>query len=872
MKITTAVPHTRFLKPPRALARELIIVLGFIALTSIMTWPWVLHLRDAVADPGDPYMIAWALWWDYHQTFADPLNLFHANVFYPYRYTLAFSEHDYGIALVLFPLFAAGLRPLTVHSVATFLGFAFCGYAAFRLVRTLTGSVVGAFAAGIIFAFIPYRFHLLSHLHYLFAGWIPLLVEALILFTRQRSWKRAAWLGVTFLMNALSCVTWFVLTLIPLTLTVVFLLAWRPHLARDHNFWLRGTVALGLAMLALVPFLAPYYYVSEMYGLKWKEWEFAFNSPSPMSWFSAEQRTKLWQDFGNHIPGGHKLFPGLLTLLLAFASFRLPPALTNHDGSKSWRRRLVPWLDSLAVVATVVAVLAIGYGDKSFRLFGLQIIRTTPATPKDALLIIAVLLAFRLMMAQAVKSVHHKRVEVEAYAIGLIWTVWGFIGSLGANVPINTVLYDQLIIFRSVRIPARNAMICYLGLAVLSGLGVLRLVSYIDRIGFGQRFRRFSIATVVAVAICVALAFELHAFPLTLFRGAVDPDSLAVQLKNTSMRGGLVELPSEGSDLPRHTYMLRAADHGHPLVNATASFVSPVTAQINAATGRSPITPNFLDLLETIPASYLVIHNARIPPDRRTDYEAFLWHSTMVGRLRFINRFDGRDDLYAVTKIEPNAISESKLPFTPVIQEWSEAVRDDPLHVLGQYQEWSQAVCRVYLASFGRLPRLEEFIPDLTHIGRGVLVGGFDQDAQLHKNFNEFVSDWIHDRKFAALYNTKTDDEFLERILANAGLSLDDKELGAIRSSFASGGDVRARTLQKIVFDERFTTKEHARTLVLLHFFGYLRRNPDDPPDKNIDGLLHWISELNKGLKPEHLTSAFADSLERKTLEEGNRR
>ena len=84
---------------PRALAaawrvpalRELAVVLAFCLLTAVMTWPWVLHLRDAAADPGDPYMISWTLWWDYHQTFHDPARLFQANVFYPYQYTLAFS-------------------------------------------------------------------------------------------------------------------------------------------------------------------------------------------------------------------------------------------------------------------------------------------------------------------------------------------------------------------------------------------------------------------------------------------------------------------------------------------------------------------------------------------------------------------------------------------------------------------------------------------------------------------------------------------------------------------------------------------------------------------------------------------------------------
>src|SRR5689334_21160329 len=124
----------------RPLARQILIFIAFCALTGMMTWPWILHLRDAVADKGDTYMIAWTLWWDFHQTFHNPLYLFDANVFYPYRYTLAFSENDFGIAILFFPLFAIGLRPLTVHAIATFLAFAFSGYGSFRLTRTLTGS------------------------------------------------------------------------------------------------------------------------------------------------------------------------------------------------------------------------------------------------------------------------------------------------------------------------------------------------------------------------------------------------------------------------------------------------------------------------------------------------------------------------------------------------------------------------------------------------------------------------------------------------------------------------------------------------------------------------------------------------------------
>src|SRR6266850_2540948 len=200
----------------RTISREILAFLGFLALTAIMTWPWILHLRDAVSDRGDPYSIAYWLWWYFHQTFHDPLNLFHANVFFPYRYTMAFTENDYGVSLLFFPLFALGFRPLTVLTLATPTAFAFSGYGMFRLAKTLTNSIGTAWIAGIVFAFIPYHFQRLPHLHLIFTGWIPLLLEALVLFARQRSWRRGIWLGCTFIINALTCVTWFILTLVPL--------------------------------------------------------------------------------------------------------------------------------------------------------------------------------------------------------------------------------------------------------------------------------------------------------------------------------------------------------------------------------------------------------------------------------------------------------------------------------------------------------------------------------------------------------------------------------------------------------------------------------------------------------------------------------
>ena len=334
----------------RPFIRELLIFTVFVLLTSLMIWPWVIHLRDACADTGDPYLHSWVMWWDFHQTFHDPLHLFNGTIFYPLPDTLAFTENDYGIALLFFPLYAIGLTPLTVNSIATFLGFAFSGYGAFRLTRTLTASNTAAWIAGIVFAFIPYRLHVLSQLTYVFSGWMPLLLEALVLFARVRSRKRAAWLGVAFTMNALSSLTWMSLSLVPLTITALLLIV-NHRLWRDRDFWFRGAAAAVASMVVLFPFLLPYFQVSRRYGFSWGPEIVARNSPTAFNWLVAEDRLSLWKGLGSHLnTSGARLFTGLTAPLLALCAL-----FGRRAQDERWSRvsRLLLLFDAAAIGAAL---------------------------------------------------------------------------------------------------------------------------------------------------------------------------------------------------------------------------------------------------------------------------------------------------------------------------------------------------------------------------------------------------------------------------------------------------------------------------------------------------------------------------------------
>lgn len=840
--------------------RELLIILAFCLFTAVLTWPYVMHLRDAVVDTGDPYLMTWILWWDYHQTFTDPLHLFNANIFYPLKYTLAFSEHSYGIALMFFPLYALGVRPLTIHAIALFLAFALTGYGAFRLGRTLTGSAAVGWVAGIVFAFVPYRFNLMSQVVYVFSPWIPLLFEALILFARERSRKRAVWLGCAFFMSGLTTISWFNLSLVPFGLAAAILLT-RYGLWRDRQFWRRGAVALGAATLLLLPFFIPYVVASRLYGFKRTIDEIKANSAWPSHWLSAEARNKLWSRMGESIPDGwkFKLFPGLLPILFSLAALLLPGDLTRQSSDPapdSHPVRRVRWLrllDGFIVCAFALSIPAIAL-DRSDAFLGVfqyltsELVLGTLTAAVVARLCLAYPGFLFTARANLIETLRSPR-RGDAFWLGVPLTVIGFCYSLGWNFFFYRLCYDLLPMFRSMRVVSRGAIMAYLGLALLAGVGVKQLMTILP-----ARFPWLRGGMICTIA-CVLLLIELNAAPLNFVNGEPFPDGVTLRLKQTQMHGGIVELPA-GGDL-NYRYMLRAADHEKPLIVGTSGFNSPIEDKIEALTRNGAIPAELMDLLETVPTSYLVIANQSIMPERTTDYEAFLKRAIDSGRLRFIKRFDGHDDLYAVVKNEPDAKSEGSLPFGFTNRDWAQQIHGDPISLLGQPLSWGQRLYRVHLASSGAMPRYKEFMSDLEKIGRGVLTGSDDEQQQFANNFHQFLEDWVARESIVKSFGHLDDASYVNRLLENAGISMDAAGREALVSGLSSARETRVTVLLKIVDDPRFIEKEQDRSLVALHYFGYLRRNPDDPPDGDLRGFNFWLREMERYHDVGRLKAAF---------------
>jgi hypothetical protein len=148
--------------------------LTFIVLTAIVTYPQVLSLGTSVPFHSDPYFSMWRLGWVAHAIVHSPQAPFDANIFYPERHTLAYSDAMLLPGIVLAPLFWAGMNPVAIYNLTLFAAFALSGLATFVLARHLTGNTVAALVAGVIYAFSPYRFGHYMHLELQMVFWIPL--------------------------------------------------------------------------------------------------------------------------------------------------------------------------------------------------------------------------------------------------------------------------------------------------------------------------------------------------------------------------------------------------------------------------------------------------------------------------------------------------------------------------------------------------------------------------------------------------------------------------------------------------------------------------------------------------------------------------
>jgi hypothetical protein len=619
----------------------------YLAATLIFTWPLARGLtRDIPWDLGDSLLNAWILAWDadhllrFLSGHVDGIRTFwNANIFYPERLTLAYSEHLFAQAMQILPVYALTGNIILCYNLLFLSTFVLSGLGMFLFVREITGSARAGFVAGAVYAFAPYRVPQFSHLQVISSQWMPFVLYGLRRYFVTRRLRPLVGAGCALTAQNLSN-GYFLLFFAP------FVLAYALFEIAQHKRWADTRMWIGLSLAALavtavtLPFLVPYLELRRMgFGARSLN-EVKTFSADVFSYWTSPPESHVWGTLMRAYPKPEgDLFPTLAATALgvigviaslsaAWAGARVSPAATSRP------LRAAAW--ALVVIAAVymlfVVVIVSGHG---FTHLG-----PVPITVRNIWRssgVLGIVLVLLTLISPRARSFARRWLGTSA-AFMVFAAIAAFLLSLGPELRSGgrligdagpyQFLYSHAPGFDGLRVPARFAMLVVLFVSVAAGIGAAVLE---------RRFRRGGAVAVVlgAVAVVEALAAPIvvngtvaegrYAMPpARVYTGREVPGAYLF-LKSLPSPGTVVAEFPFGEWAYEQRYVFYSTVHWHPLLNGYSGHF-PLSYHMNATHLRHPLDyPDASwDTLLRAGATHAVVHGAYYLDDEGERIAAWL--------------------------------------------------------------------------------------------------------------------------------------------------------------------------------------------------------------------------------------------------------
>ncbi len=589
--------------PPGTIARprELVLVsLAGVALAILMTWPLAAglgHLGRTRGTDADGQFSIWNVSWVARTLVADPLHTFDANIFYPHKTTLAYSEANLLPGAIGMPVYWVSGNPWLTLNVVMLVAFASAYLCAYLLLRHLTGDRRASAAGAVVYAFCPYVMSHLSHIQLLFTGGIPLSllmlhrvadavsvrrkaeatsgsaestsahgedapIEDLVasVFRRTILWRGVA-LGLALAAQALSCAYYGIFAGLMVGYGTLVLASTR-RLWKSAVYWTAIAAGAATSVLLVLPFFIPFLRVKKESGFARSLEDTARWAAKPREYLVSATHAHAWlleiaRSLG---PFGEVLFPGLFAIGLGLAGV----ALAARSRARATRGR------ETALLYGTLAILA-------------------------------------------------------------------FWASFGPGAGLYRLLY-YLPTFSFLRAPSRLGLVVVLCLAVFATIALRELFLALAP-------RRRAMAASVAVALAIA---DVAVFPIAWDRAPALPSPYAVLAR--SPRAPVAEFPFYGERIafPLHAqYMLFSTSHWMPLVNGYSDVIPLDFRQAAAVLDGFPSGDAFM-VLARHRVRYIAIH-WDMYVDRKDEIRRRL--APYAGHLKMLAE-DPRMTLYEVMKFQ----------------------------------------------------------------------------------------------------------------------------------------------------------------------------------------------------------------------------
>jgi hypothetical protein len=308
---------------PRGFGELALVVLAPTALAVALTYPLAFRI-DAIGrvNTDDGRWSIWVVSWVAHALTTNPFGVFDANIFYPHKAALAYSEANIGAGAIGAPVWLASKNPYLTHNVVVLISFIVAYVGAYYLVRYLTASRPAAVVAGVLYAFCPFIFARTAHIQLMLTGGLPFCMLAFHWLVDRATVARSVALGLSISAQALACAYYGVFAVLAIGLGTL-LFAVSRGLWRSRDYWLGIGLAAFVSIALTLPFLIPYLRVQDETGFARTLDDARQFSVNLGAWFASSAWAHRWWlpalgDF-NEV-----LFPGVITLAAGVAGAAWP--------------------------------------------------------------------------------------------------------------------------------------------------------------------------------------------------------------------------------------------------------------------------------------------------------------------------------------------------------------------------------------------------------------------------------------------------------------------------------------------------------------------------------------------------------------------
>lgn len=323
-------------------------------LAVIMTWPLMSAPGQLTRmDTHDGKFSVWNVAWVAHALISDPANVFNANIFYPQKGTLAYSEANLVAGAMAAPVYALTGNPVLSHNLVVFVSLVLAFVLTWQLVRRLTGSVWAGLPPAAAFAFSAYVTAHMAHIQLLLVFVVPMVLLVWHWFEAQPSARRGAALGATLTFSVLACAYYGIMMGLAVGFAALWF-AWRRP--QQKPYWLGLGTAVFVAALTVAPVAIPYASLrsegvrSELnidearnYSADHRSYMRGHSGPLTQL-LPAQVRASIDRYVGRPV---EVLFPGIIVIALAALGIVHCARRTQHPAlSKAW-----PFYAALVVVA-----------------------------------------------------------------------------------------------------------------------------------------------------------------------------------------------------------------------------------------------------------------------------------------------------------------------------------------------------------------------------------------------------------------------------------------------------------------------------------------------------------------------------------------